>query len=105
MPRGPKPIFQPRFPPEQVTQARHMAARHTEAHVKVLRARMVLALAAQPTLSTPQLARQVGVHEQTARKWRRRWAREGFSLEDRPGRGRKPAFSPCAGGSGEGGRL
>ena len=97
MARGPKPTFHPCFTPEQVAQARQVAARPTEAHVKVLRARMVLALAEQPSLSTPALARRVGVHEQTARKWRKRWTQEGFSLEDRQGRGRKPAFSPCAG--------
>ena len=94
MARGPKPSFHPHFTPEQVAQARQVAARHTEAHVKVLRARMVLALAEHPDLSTPELARQVGVHEQTARKWRKRWATEGFGLEDRKGRGRKSVFSP-----------
>jgi hypothetical protein len=97
MPRGPQPTFQPRFTPEQVTQARQVAARHTEAHIKVLRARLVLALDERPSLSTPQLARQVGVHQQTARKWRKRWFKEGFTLQDHKGRGRKPAFSPSAG--------
>ncbi len=102
MSRGPQPTFRPCFTPEQVAQARQVAARHTEAHVRVLRARMVLALAEQPHLSTPALARQVGVHEQTARKWRKRWATEGFTLEDHPRPGRKPGFSPCGGRFGQG---
>jgi len=105
MARGPKPTFQPRFTPEQVAQARKVAARHTEAHVKVLRARMVIALAQHPDLSTPELARKVGVHEQTARKWRKRWATEGFRLEDRQRPGRKPGFSPSASHPRQGHRL
>src|SRR6266478_916765 len=30
----------------------------------------------------------------SVRRWRRRWALGHFSLEDKPGRGRKPDFSP-----------
>ena len=96
MARGPKPTYHPRFTPEQVAEARRVAARHTEAHVKVLRARMVIALAKNPEVSTPELAQKVGVHEQTARKWRKRWATEGFSLEDRQRPGRQSGFSPSA---------
>ncbi len=96
MARGPKPTYQPRFTPEQVAEARRVAARHTEAHVKVVRARMVVALSEHPEWSTPEVAQKVGVHEQTARKWRKRWATEGFSLEDRQRPGRKSGFSPSA---------
>ena len=105
MARGPKPTYQPRFTPEQVAEARRVAARHTEAHVKVVRARMVLALSEHPEWTTPELAQKVGVHEQTARKWRRRWATEGFSLEDRQRPGRKSGFSPSASSSRQSNRV
>ncbi len=99
---GPKPVYQPRFTEEQVTEARRRASRHTEGHRRVLRAQMVVLLTAAPTLSTPEVARRVGVHVQTARKWRKRWATEGFSLDDHPRSGHPPAFSPSAGHRGEG---
>ena len=94
MSRGPKPVYQPRFSEEEVSQARMVASHHMEAHVRVQRAKMLLLLNGDPEMSTPEVARRVGVHEQTVRKWRRRWFKEGFSLDDRKGRGRKPTFSP-----------
>jgi hypothetical protein len=54
----------------------------------VQRARLVLLLDEQPDLSSPEAARQLGQSSSWVRKWRRRWAQEGFGLSDgkRPGR-------------------
>jgi hypothetical protein len=102
---GPKPLYQPRFTEAHLAEARRVAASHTAGYLRVLRAQMVLHLAAGPSISTPELARRVGVHLQTARKWRKRWATEGFTLDDHPRSGHPPRFSPPAGDRGEGDRV
>jgi hypothetical protein len=48
----------------------------------------------RPRLSNVEAGGRVGLHPDSVRHWRRRWARGDFALEDRAGRGRKPAFSP-----------
>jgi len=55
---------------------------------------LVLLLHYQPTLSNVQAAACVGLHPNSVRLWRQRWAKGIFDLEDQPGRGRKPSFSP-----------
>lgn len=102
---GPKPVYHPRFTEEHLAEARRVAAQQTAGYLRVLRARMVLLLAAAPGISTPEVARRVGVHAQTARKWRKRWVTEGFTLADHPRSGHPPAFSPSAGDRGEGDRV
>jgi hypothetical protein len=102
---GPKPMYQPRFTEAQLAEAQRVAASHTAGYLRVLRAQMVGCLAAEPSLSTPELARRVGVHVQTARKWRKRWATEGFTLDDHPRSGHPPRFSPSAGHPRQGGRV
>lgn len=76
---------------ESVLRAR---ARSTiAAHRDVIRARIVLA-AAQGATNT-EIAAEVGVHIDTVRKWRRRFATAGLSgLEDRPRSGRPRTFTP-----------
>lgn len=64
--------------------ARQVAASHHESYQRVLRARLALLLADQPTLSSPQAARRLGVHEQRVLKERKRWAVEGFSTVQAP---------------------
>jgi transposase len=90
---GPAPKYQPLFTDQEVEEARRVAARHQEAHVRVQRAQMVLVLHEDPRLPTPHLAVRVRVHPNTAAKWRKRWATEGFTLDDRPRSGRPPLFS------------
>lgn len=85
---------QPSFSPAQLTEARTVAAQHSAPHTHVLRARLTLLLADEPRLSHRQAAARVGLGYSTVYKWRRRWAAHGWSLQDAPRPGRKPAFSP-----------
>lgn len=95
MARGPKPTVQPPFTPKQVAQAQQVAARPTEAHVKVLRTGMVLALAQQPDLSIPDLARKVGAHQQQMQVAQAMGGEAGRSLgPDRGPFAPRPTF-PC----------
>jgi len=102
---GPLPTYQPRFPPEEVAQARQIVRQPTAPYMQVQRAKRVVILSKAPRISTRALAEQGGVHYHTAWKWRKRWTQEGFTLEDHPRSGRPPAFSPCAGGFCQGYRL
>ncbi len=72
----------------------HARARSsTAAHRDVIRARIVLAAAAGA--ANTEIAAGVGVHVDTVRKWRRRFAIAGLpGLEDRPRSGRRRAFTP-----------
>jgi transposase len=47
-----------------------------------------------PALSNADAAARIDLHPNSVRLWRRRWAQGQFTLEDAPGRGRKPTFSP-----------
>ncbi len=59
----------------------------------VLRARIVLAAAAGD--ANAQIARDLGVHVDTVRKWRRRYCAHGMDgLRDRPRPGRRLVFTP-----------
>jgi len=57
------------------------------------RAQAILLLDAKR--SEKETAERCGLGVRIVRKWGRRYEREGLAgLKDRPGRGRKPAFSP-----------
>ena len=59
----------------------------------VLRARIVLA--ADTGDANAKIARELGVHVDTVRKWRRRYCADRLDgLRDRPRPGRQPAFTP-----------
>ena len=60
---------------------------------------------AQPLLSHGEAAAQVGLHPDSVRHWRRRWAQGDFCLHDELGRGRHPRFSPAGPRVGQGRRL
>jgi transposase len=91
---GPSPLYQPCFPVELLVEARLLSRRRTApAHLRQ-RARLVALLHQQPDLSNVAAASRVGLHPNSVRLWRQRWARGLFALEDQPGRGRKPTFSP-----------
>ena len=102
---GPKPESQPRFSRKEIEQAREIVRKPSSSQKHAWRARMALELARDPTVSSPEVARRVGVHEATVRRWRQRWVAEGFSVEDKPHPGRPKSFSPGRGGPGEGHRL
>jgi hypothetical protein len=103
--RGRKPEYQPTFSSEQVRQAAATVGKHGSPQNQVRRARLALELAKNPKETCPEMGLRLGLHPQTVRKWRKRWATEGFSLEDKPRSGRPKYFSPSAGGAGQGHRL
>lgn len=64
----------------------------------VRRARAILLLASGVCLC--EAARVAGLTVRNARKWAYRYIAQGSDgLKDKPGRGRKPVFSPRSGGS------
>jgi hypothetical protein len=90
----PKPHYQPAFTPEQLAQARKVAAQHAAPAREVRRARLTLVLAAHPELSHAEIGARCALDAETVYKWRRRWATGGWSLTDAPRSGRPRAFSP-----------
>jgi len=104
MPR-PLPSYRPMFSPEDMERARNVASRRNAPHSTVVRAKIALLLADDPAMTCAEIGRRLDVHPNTPRTWRRRWATEGFSLEDRPRSGRPPKFSPRRGRSDQGHRL
>ncbi len=102
---GPVPSYQPAFTAEQVALCERTARQHSAPQAHVHRARLALLLHTEPALDNEAAGRHLGKHANWARYWRRIWATEGFRLADKPGRGRKPAFSPGAGGDGHRPRL
>ena len=93
---GPAPTYQPTFTPEQVADCERLVRQHRAPQLQVARAKLALLLHDDPTIDHPAAAQQLGKHPHWVRGWRRRWVHEGFRLTDKPGRGRKPTFSPVA---------
>lgn len=94
---GPAPACQPRVPKAFLDEAQHVVAQPTVALRRGPRARLALLLHDHPQLSNVQAGHPVSLSDQAVRFWRRRWASGDFSLDDQPGRGRKPGWSPlCA---------
>ena len=102
---GPAPTYRPTFTPDQLAECRRLVRQHRAPQLQVARARLALLLHDDPTLDHGTAARQVGKHPNWVRDWRRTWAREGFRLTDKPGRGRQPTFPPPPSGHGQGARL
>jgi transposase len=91
---GPPPRHRPCFPDDFLAEARRLVrARTAAAHLRQ-RARLVLLLHESPALSNVAAAARIDLHPNSIRLWRQRWAEGRFTLEDEPGRGRKPVFSP-----------
>lgn len=91
---GPLPLYQPTFTTEQLQEAQHLAGCYQAPHAQVQRAKMALVLSQEPDISNPALGQQIGVHPNTAFKWRKEWALHGFHLDDAPRTGRPSTFSP-----------
>ncbi len=102
---GPAPKYQPTFTADELALCERTIRRPHAPQNQVARAKLALALHAQPALDNVAAGRRLGKHENWARYWRRVWATEGFRLVDKGGQGRKPAFSPSAGRDGEGAGL
>ena len=90
----PKPLHQPRFTAEQLAEARRVVASHSAPQIHVRRARLALVLAEHPELSHKEIGARCGCDDQTVYKWRKRWASQGWSLDDAPRPGRPRGFSP-----------
>ena len=103
--RGPSPQYQPQFSESERRQAGEVARKEHGSHAQVRRALLALELAREPGGSSREIGRKLGLHEGTVRKWRKRWTREGFSLEDKPRSGRPKSFSPSSDRAGQGHRL
>ena len=85
MPTG-KPVS---LPAEERQILERLVAAPTSAQRDVLRARVVLLLAAGH--SNQEVAAKLGTSARTVSLWRGRWSRDGLTgLRDAPGRGRKP---------------
>lgn len=92
--RGPRPVSCS-FPDSFLQDAIDTVRRRTAAVQDVQRFRLVLLLHEQPSISNEEAAQLVSLSARQVQRWRRRWAAGDFDIEDLPGRGRKPAFSPC----------
>jgi Homeodomain-like domain len=82
------------FPDDFLQYARDSVRRRTVAAQVVQRCRLVLLLQEQASVSNEDAAEAVRLSPRQVQRWRSRWASGDFSIEDLPGRGRKPAFSP-----------
>jgi Homeodomain-like domain len=83
------------FPEDFVQDALDTVRRRTAAVQVVQRFRLALVLHEQPGIRNEDAAETVGLSLRQVQRWRSRWAAGDFSIEDHPGRGRKPAFSPA----------
>jgi hypothetical protein len=102
---GPAPQDRPAFPAEFLEGCRTLVRRRSVALARHQRARLALLIGETPTLSNVAAGSAVGLHPNSVRLWRHRWASGDFSLVDHPGRGRKPTFPPSRPGRRQGDRL
>lgn len=91
---GPKPLYQPKFRPEELEEAQTVLRRRSSPHGVANRARLAILLAEDSEFPNPEAGRILGVHENTVRYWRKRWVQEGFSLRDKPHTGGPRFFPP-----------
>jgi hypothetical protein len=82
------------FPDDFVQDALEVVRRRTVAVQIVQRCQLALLFHEQPTLRNEDAAEAVDFSPRQVQRWRSRWASGDFSIEDLPGRGRKPTFSP-----------
>ncbi len=92
--RGRRPEYQPRFSKSDLAEIEKTLRRTSAPYEHVRRAQLAQQLDSNPSLRSVEAANEVGMHVQSVRKWRKRWAREGFSLEDKARSGRPRSFSP-----------
>jgi hypothetical protein len=102
---GPAPFSQPRFPAEFVERCRRLIRQRQIPRNQFQRAQLVLLLHEYPSLSNVVAGAAVELHANSVRMWRRRWAKEDYSLHDQEGRGCKATFSPSRSGNCQSDRL
>jgi transposase-like protein len=95
---GPSPHYRPSFPDDFLAEARRLVAARTAASHLRQRAQLALLLHERPLASNAEVAARLGLHPNCVRRWRQRWAGGSLTLQDAPGRGRKPTFSPSGPG-------
>jgi transposase len=89
---GPKPLYKPQFSRSNVHRVEKVLRSSKAPYGQARRAKLASLLHSQPEIGNTEAARLVDMHDQTVRRWRRRWATEGFSLEDKPRSGRPRFF-------------
>lgn len=105
---APTPAYHPQLAASDEAALERLVGRPTSEQRLVQRAKLALLLHAQPTVGNTAAGQQLGQHPNWVRKWRKRWAVEGFALArlaDRPRSGRPRLVSPPGGGDGQGGGL
>ena len=91
---GAKPSHCPDFPAEFLAEAQGLLRRRAVAFQLRQRAGLVCFIHREPQGSHAEAVVDVQMPAVSIRRWQRRWAQGDFSLEDKPGRGRKLDFSP-----------
>jgi len=91
--RGPKPAYRIELTDNQGIELQRLIRAHTSAQTQVVRAKIVLTAAQQPSWTNQQIADDVGTSDRMVRKWRRRWS-QTHSLDDAPRSGAPRRFSP-----------
>lgn len=89
----PKPKYPIELTAEEEQELRKLANSRNAPHVKVVRARILLAAHDHPEWSNQQISQEAGCTCRIVRKWRRRWT-EKRSIEDLPRPGAPRRFSP-----------
>ena len=89
------------FPDEFLQQARCEVRRKTATYRSVQRFQLVLLLHEHPQIGHDEAGHRVGFSGDQVRRWRKRWVRGDFSVDDVSGRGRSAAFSPAGPRSGQ----
>src|SRR5450432_2342490 len=94
----PGPLSKPcNFPDGLVQEALAAVHRRTVSVQVAQRFRLVLLLHRQSDLTNEAAADAVGLSPRQIQRWRSRWVAGDFTIEDLPGRGRKPAFPTLRG--------
>jgi Homeodomain-like domain len=90
---GPKPRCCS-FPEEFLQEARQLVRQRTARVQDVQRFRLALLLHDRPDLSSEAASELVDLSARQVQRWRSRWVRGDYSIDDLEGRGRKASFSP-----------
>jgi transposase len=104
----PYPAYHPELAADDVATLERLVRRPTSEQRLVQRAKLALLLHAEPTVGNTAAAQRLGQHPNWVRKWRKRWALDGFAvagLGDHPRSGRPPRVSPPRPGDGQSRRL
>jgi hypothetical protein len=82
------------FPEAFLQEARTIVRQRTARLQDVQRFRLALLLHDRPDISSEAASKMVNLSARQVQRWRSRWARGDYSIDDLEGRGRKASFSP-----------